>query len=146
MIKKELITEQQARSIDIRKIELFLDSSICNRMLNSGKIYREVPFNIELSHNELYPDLFFDSHSGPSESTEDKILLQGVVDCYFEENDKIILIDYKTDYIQNGNTDEIKEKYKLQITYYSRALELLTGLNVNERYIYLFSTGELVEI
>jgi len=72
--------------------------------------------------------------------------LQGVVDCYFEENDKIILIDYKTDYILNGSTQEIKDKYGLQISYYAGALELLTGLSVDERYIYLFATGELIEV
>jgi ATP-dependent helicase/nuclease subunit A len=109
-------------------------------MLESGKIYREVPFNIELSFDELYPN-----YDG-IDTNEDKILLQGVVDCYFEEADKIILIDYKTDYISDGNINEIKDKYNLQISYYASALEMLTGLKVNERYIYLFTTGELVEV
>ena len=140
MVKKELITEQQARSVNIKKIEAFIISPICKRMLESGKFYREVPFNIELPFEELYPT------SDRSDSSDDKILLQGVVDCYFEEADKIVLIDYKTDYIPNGNINEIKDKYSVQISYYARALELLTGLSVNERYIYLFATGELVEV
>jgi len=140
MVKKELITHQQAKSVDVKKIEAFIFSPICKRMLESGKIYREVPFNIELPFDELY------SISDRIDSNEDKILLQGVVDCYFEEADKIILIDYKTDYIPNGNIKDIKDKYSMQISYYARALELLTGLSVNERYIYLFATGELVEV
>ncbi|MHB8064786.1 MAG: helicase-exonuclease AddAB subunit AddA [Ruminiclostridium sp.] len=138
MVNKELITEQQAKSVDVRKIEAFIFSPICMRMLESGKIYREVPFNIELPCDELYPNI--------NNSNADKILLQGVVDCYFEEGNKIILIDYKTDYILKGGIKEIKDKYSMQISYYARALELLTGLSVNERYIYLFSTGELVEV
>ena len=72
--------------------------------------------------------------------------MQGVVDCYFEENGGIVLIDYKTDYIINGGIQEIKNKYGMQISYYARALKLLTGLNVEEKYIYLFATGELVEM
>ncbi len=140
MVKKELITEQQAKSVDVSKIDAFIHSPICKRMLESGKIYREVPFNIELPFDELY-DI-----SDSSYSTEDKILLQGVVDCYFEEAEKIVLIDYKTDYVSNGNIEEIKDKYTMQISYYARALELLTGLSVKERYIYLFATGELVEV
>lgn len=140
MVEKELITQQQAKSIDIRKIEAFINSPIGRRMLKSGKIHREVPFNIELPFEEVYPN--YDD----VDSTEDKILLQGVVDCYFEEAGKIVLIDYKTDYISKGNVNEIKDKYSMQISYYARALELLTGLGVEERYIYLFSTGELVEI
>jgi ATP-dependent helicase/nuclease subunit A len=140
MVEKELITEQQAKSVDIKKIEAFIYSHICTRMLKSGKIYREVPFNIEIPSDELY------FNNDGSDSNDDKILLQGVVDCYFEEENKIILIDYKTDYIPNGNIKEIEDKYSMQISYYARALELLTGLSVNERYIYLFATGELVGV
>jgi ATP-dependent helicase/nuclease subunit A len=137
LVVKELITEQQAESVDKVKIKTFVSSDICRRMLNSGNFYREVPFNIELSVAELYPDLF-------GSNTEDKVLLQGVVDCYFEENNKIVLIDYKTDNIRNVNKQEIKDKYGLQISYYARALELLTGLEVSERYIYMFASAELI--
>ncbi len=138
MVNKELLTEIQAKSIDIRKISDFISSAVGKRMIKSGKIHREVPFNIELPYKEIYPQL-------PSVSGyEDKILLQGVVDCYFEEEDNIVLIDYKTDYVSNGDRSDIKEKYKLQISYYSRALEMLTLKPVKERYIYLFSTGEIV--
>lgn len=148
MVNKELITEKQAKSLNLSGIEKFISSSICKRMLESGKFYREVPFNIELPLEEIYPTLV---NSKAIEDIEDNILLQGVVDCYFEENNKIILIDYKTDYIKNSednNTinNEIKNKYEIQISYYSRALELLTGMKVCEKYIYLFSTGELVQM
>ena len=140
MVKKELITDKQAKSINVSKIKEFMLSPICQRMLSSGKFFREVPFNIELPFEELYPTIDTDV------ITEDSILLQGVIDCYFEEDNKIVLIDYKTDYIQKGEIESIKKKYSIQISYYSRALELLTGLPVSERYIYLFSIGELVEI
>ncbi|ACL76125.1 helicase-exonuclease AddAB subunit AddA [Ruminiclostridium cellulolyticum] len=140
MVKKELLTEIQAKSIDIMKISAFINSVIGKRMLKSVKVYREVPFNIELPYKEIYPQL-------PDVSDyEDKILLQGVVDCYFEEEDHIVLIDYKTDYIPYGDKQSVKEKYRLQISYYSRALEMLTLKRVKERYIYLFSTGEIVEM
>jgi ATP-dependent helicase/nuclease subunit A len=140
MIKKELITDKQAKSININKIKEFILSPICQRMLLSGKFFREVPFNIELPFEELYPTINKDL------ITEDNILLQGVIDCYFEEDNKIVLIDYKTDYINKEEIDDIKRKYNIQISYYTKALELLTGLPVSERYIYLFSVGELVEM
>lgn len=140
MVKKELITDKQAKSINVTKIEEFILSPICQRMLTSGKFFREVPFNIELPFEELYPTAEFDVN------TEDNILLQGVIDCYFEEDNRIILIDYKTDYIQKEEIESIKKRYNIQISYYSRALELLTGLPVSERYIYLFSMGELIEM
>ncbi len=140
MIKKELITEIQAKSIDISKIFAFINSTVGKRMLEAGEIYREVPFNIEIPYKEIYPQLPDDS------DYEDKILVQGVVDCYFEEEDHIVLIDYKTDYVSHGDKEAIKDKYKLQISFYSRALEMLTLKPVNERYIYLFSTGEIVKM
>jgi ATP-dependent helicase/nuclease subunit A len=137
MVGNDLITEQQAKSVDITKIRKFISSSIGKRMIDSGKVHREVPFNIELPYSEIFSD-----HVG---ITDEKILLQGVIDCYFEEDNKIILIDYKTDFVADGNIEEIKAKYSIQISYYAKALELLTQFTVAEKYIYLFSTGQLVD-
>ena len=144
MVARDLITQKQADSVETAKIESFLQAPIGRRMLAAGKVYREVPFNIELPFNEL-----FEAHGEPGiqpDTSNDGILLQGVVDCYFEEDNEIVLIDYKTDYVQKGNTEEIKNRYGTQLSYYTRALELLTGMKVKERYIYLFTTGELVDI
>ncbi|QNU68566.1 helicase-exonuclease AddAB subunit AddA [Ruminiclostridium herbifermentans] len=140
MVQKELITDKQAKSVNVNKIKAFISSPICQRMLLSGNFFREVPFNIELPFEELYPA------ADTELITDDNILLQGVIDCYFEEDNKIILIDYKTDYIKKGEIENIKRKYGIQISYYTKALELLTGLSVSERYIYLFSVGEFVEM
>ena len=64
--------------------------------------------------------------------------MQGVIDCYFEEADGIVLLDYKTDYVAPGSVDKIRERYQVQISYYARALEKLTGKRVKEKMIYLF--------
>ncbi len=144
MVEKELITGQQADSIDINKIRRFIMSPICKRMNTAGGVHREVPFNLELPYTELYGTI---GDEGENQGGQDeKILLQGVIDCYFEEDGKIILLDYKTDYIRDGNLQELKGRYGMQISYYARALEKLTGMTVSERYIYLFSKGELVEM
>jgi ATP-dependent helicase/nuclease subunit A len=139
MVTKDLLTMQQAQSVDIERISRFLSSSIGKRMLASSALYREVPFNIEIPCNEVYQDIIDDS-------TSESILLQGVIDCYFEEQDSIILLDYKTDYVPQGGEEAIRERYKLQVNYYARALEMLTGKCVKEKYIYLFWSGELLEI
>jgi ATP-dependent helicase/nuclease subunit A len=57
MVEKDLITPQQAQSIDTDKIRRFLSSPVGLRMLASAKIYREVPFNIEIPCHELYPEI-----------------------------------------------------------------------------------------
>ena len=140
MTEKDLLTKQQAQSIDFDGIRLFLKSDLGKRMVSAKKIYREVPFNIEIPCNELFDDF------EPEKYHSETILLQGVIDCYIEESDGIVLLDYKTDYVPEGKEDIIRERYKLQIGYYTRALEILSGKKVKERYIYLFYNGKVLEV
>lgn len=139
MVARDLLTDQQAQSVDAGKIRRFLKSPLGKRMLASRSINREVPFNIEIPCHELYMDM--EGEACHSET----LLLQGVIDCYFEEPDGIVLVDYKTDYVSPGNVEMIRERYRVQILYYARALEMLTGKRVKEKYIYLFWNGEVLE-
>ena len=108
-------------------------------MLTSEKVNREIPFNMEIPCQELYKELEGEAFQGET------LLLQGVIDCYFEEEDGIVLVDYKTDYVPSGRVDMIRERYRVQISYYARALERLTGKKVKEKMIYLFWNGEVLE-
>ena len=79
---------------------------------------------------------------------DEKIRLQGIMDCFFEEEDGIVLLDYKTDYVEEGKVDEIIERYRAQLKYYKDALEKITEKRVKESYLYLFAIDReiLVEI
>jgi ATP-dependent helicase/nuclease subunit A len=138
MVSRDLLTSVQAESIDAAKIRMFLVSGLGKRMLASGAITREAPFNIEIPCGELYRDC--EGEACGSET----ILLQGVIDCFFEEPDGLVLIDYKTDYVPAGREEIMRDRYGVQIGYYARALETLTGKRVKEKYIYLFTTGETI--
>ncbi|SHI38264.1 helicase-exonuclease AddAB subunit AddA [Thermoclostridium caenicola] len=139
MVSKDLLTRVQADSVDTDKIRRFLDSDLGKRLLACGQINREVPFNIEIPCCELYPHIQGDMGREP-------ILLQGVIDCFFEEPDGLVLIDYKTDRISPGEERTIRDRYAMQIQYYAKALEILTGKKVKERYIYLFYNGDVIAI
>ncbi len=139
MVVNDLLTIQQAESIDAGKIRSFLESDLGGRMLSSGSINREVPFNLEIPCHELYKDMEDEKCQGET------LLLQGVVDCFFEEPDGIVLLDYKTDYVPTGKAGMIRDRYRVQLDYYARALEKLTGKRVKEKYIYLFWNGEVLE-
>jgi ATP-dependent helicase/nuclease subunit A len=76
---------------------------------------------------------------------DEMMLLQGVIDCWFETEDGLVLLDYKTDYVPEKRSDIIRDRYRLQIDYYTKALEKITGKKVAERYLYLFHSGELIE-
>ena len=79
---------------------------------------------------------------------DEKIRLQGIIDCFFEEEDGIVLLDYKTDYVEEEKIDEIIERYRAQLKYYKDALEKITEKRVKESYLYLFGIDReiLVEI
>lgn len=138
LLQKELLSEEQLKAVDPSKLLRFIDSPLGQRM-RAIKLNKEIPFNMEIGCDELYKDLAQGSCSGH------KVMLQGVIDCYFEEEDGLVLVDYKTDYIPDSS-DFIKERYQVQIDCYTKALERITGKNVKERYIYLFHNGEILEV
>lgn len=137
MCKRGYMTEEETSIIDIRKFKAFNKSSICKRMVRAqenGKLKREQPFIIGIKATELY-----DMHANMGEET---ILIQGIIDAFFEEDGKIVLVDYKTDFVKRGNTNELVEKYRQQLGYYARALSNITGKEVKEKVIYSFALGK----
>ncbi len=64
------------------------------------------------------------------------MLIQGIIDVYFEEDGEIVVADYKTDRVDNG--EELVKKYEKQLEYYARAINQLTGKNVKQKIIYSF--------
>ena len=134
MLRTGVITKEQAAVVSSAKIAAFFGSELGRRMVSSRDIQREMPFEIEVPASEIYKGEFGD----------ESVLLQGIVDCYFEEDSGIILVDYKTDYVHN-NMEEIKEKYAVQLSYYAAALERITKKTVLKKYLYLFSTNSVIE-
>ncbi|MDP4145549.1 MAG: helicase-exonuclease AddAB subunit AddA [Bacillota bacterium] len=140
MVNNEILTKIQAESVNTDKLLRFFKSNIGERMLKSKCIMREVPFQIRLSSREIYKNIHDPKYNN------EFIVVQGAIDCYFEEDDEVILVDYKTDYIDDNNIDEITNKYKTQLKYYSDALEKITGKKVREKFLYFFSSGNGVLI
>lgn len=139
MSMDEFMTVEQKSFVDIKRIVRFFESPLGQRILKSKNVKREVPFYMEVKACEIYKGLEEDRY------VNEMVILQGVIDCYFEEQDGLVLIDYKTDFVKDGNTDTIREKYAVQIDYYSKTLEKLTGKRVKEKYIYLFYNNEIIE-
>ena len=117
MIQNGIFEEEYKKYIDIDAIYDFFISDIGKRMLNSNCIYREFKFCVDMPACELN-----------YESENETILMQGVIDCCFLEDDSFVIIDYKT--------GSLKKKYQKQIELYRRCLEISTGKKVKETYIY----------
>lgn len=127
LTKKGILANEDIKIIQKDKIMAFLNSEIGNRIKNSPCVKREVPFRIGIPPYEIYTDKEF-------ENSENLILVNGVIDLFFEEGDEIVLLDYKTDSINNINI--LKERYKIQLDIYKKALEKVTQKRVKECLIY----------
>lgn len=136
MVTKKLMTEKEAASVNINMLCEFFETEIGKRMRASHKVKREVPFVIKKNANEIINSL----------NENDVILIQGIIDCYFYEEDEVVIIDYKTDEIIDDNLEPIIQEYSPQILSYKEAVEKITGKNVKECYLYLFDIGKAVEI
>jgi len=133
----EYILNEELKAINPYKILNFFQSDLGRKILelnkNGEKIYREVPFYTEISSLEIDKTLEEDKYKN------EKVRLQGIIDCFFEYDGDIILLDYKTDYVKDGDENNLKEKYEKQLEYYSHAVFKITGKNVKYKYLYSFS-------
>ena len=77
--------------------------------------------------------------------TDDKVVVQGMTDAYFEENGELVIVDYKTDRV-DGNIGEIKAKYAPQLKYYKAALETALNKKVKQTYLFLLDSGDVIEV
>lgn len=127
------MTEEMVACIRKHEILNFLQSSIGKRVRTASRkgLYRaEQPFVLGVDAKRIYP-----------EGGEDEcILVQGIVDVYFEEGGQLVVLDYKTDKVFRAS--ELVDRYHAQLEYYAEALERLTGKKVKEKVIYSFSLQE----
>ncbi|NTW71531.1 MAG: helicase-exonuclease AddAB subunit AddA [Eubacteriaceae bacterium] len=137
MVRRELIDDAAAKVLDVSKIAGFFAGSLGSRMLASKEVHREKPFNIKISPKEISKDLI----------SMEEILVQGIIDCFFNEGDGYILIDYKSDYYKDeSQKEQLIENYGEQIKLYKNAIEKLTGHPVWESYIHLLHGSDNVRV
>lgn len=128
------LTEQERSCIRPGDIVRFAASEVGKRMAaaqKQGNLRREQPFVIGISAQDMKSRW----------SEEETILIQGIIDAYFYEDDEIVLVDYKTDKVGPGGAGELVRKYKVQLENYAEALERLTHKKVKEKIIYSFTLG-----
>ena len=145
MLENEVLSEAEAKSINTKKIYNFFSSKLGKILLetfnnNEKNVYREVPFYTRIPCSEVNGLLLKDKTY-----SEEKIRLQGIIDCFFIHNDKVILLDYKTDYIENDEQELVK-KYSKQLQYYSDSIYKLINKKVDEKYLYSFYLDKEIKL
>lgn len=134
---KEIITEIEAQNIDKEKLLEYTNSQLWTELKQAKEIHKEHPFYINIKASRIYNQI--------NKEDDEDILVQGVIDLFFiDKDDKLILVDYKTDYVQNEN--ELVEEYKGQLELYKEALEQSLDKKVDKMCIYSVYLNKLIEI
>ncbi len=138
LIDRGRIRKDALQLVSADKIAAFFRSKLGLRMClaaKEGRLKKEQPFVIGIPYEEVYKE------EGIKNSGE-MVMVQGIIDAYFEEDGQLILMDYKTDSVNEDVKEELTKRYKAQLMYYGMALSQMTGMPVKEKMIYAFTSGE----
>lgn len=139
LIQMEKIPCETKEKVNCHQLLKFAKSNLASRMkkaYESGKLYREQQFVMGIKANEINEVYVSD----------ELMLVQGIIDVFFVEEDGIVLMDYKTDVVRSKNEQELIDKYRVQLEYYQKAIEQLMGKSVKEKIIYSFYLGKEIVI
>ncbi|MBQ4150603.1 MAG: UvrD-helicase domain-containing protein [Clostridia bacterium] len=144
--EKRFISEEDAALVNLDEVDIFLASPLFAQMRNSKKLYREQRFNLNLKASDFAAD-----EGLKQELSGETVLVQGVIDCFFyDENGDIILLDYKTDRVFKNDIEKSKEKLRethlAQLKYYARAIEEICGKRPKKTLIFSLCLGDTVEV
>ena len=137
LLKEEKISKETAKVVRSSQISWFVRSAVGKRMKEAfvlGTLHREQQFVMSIDASER----------NPAWNQGEQILVQGIIDAFWEEADGLVLVDYKTDHVKEGQ--ELIDRYQRQMHYYSQALERAYGKKVKECYLYSFALGKAVAV
>ena len=135
LVDRNIITELEGNAINKYKLAEYTKSNLWYELKQAKKVYKEQPFYINLKSGEIYND-----------DSNENVLVQGIIDLYYINNkDEIILVDYKTDWVEEGEEQSLVNKYTKQLELYARALEKSLDQNVSKKYIYSVRLNKMIE-
>jgi ATP-dependent helicase/nuclease subunit A len=139
---EHLTLANRLNSKDVEKLKLdyingFIASNVANRMREADKekkLYKEKQFVMGIKASEVLGSI----------DSDELILIQGIIDVFFEENGELVLLDYKSDIVKDEM--QLVHRYKVQLQYYKRALEQMLNKKVKEMIIYSLPLGKEIRI
>ncbi|MBE6629858.1 MAG: hypothetical protein E7624_03290 [Ruminococcaceae bacterium] len=149
LIEMAYLPPESAELVRVEELELFFRSEFYRSLKNAKALYRETRFHIFLPAAQFTKDEEFSA-----ELKDEKLAVQGVIDLfYYDENDKLVLCDYKTDRLSPAQladkslaAKKLKERHGDQLSYYAKALEEICGRRPDKILIYSLPLGEALEI
>jgi len=137
MVSENYLTQADIDKLKLDNIYRFSMSEVANRMRKAqslNKLHKEKQFVMGIKASEVMKD----------SDSDELILIQGIIDVYFEEDGELVLLDYKSDLVDKE--EQLIKRYKVQMDYYLRALEQILGKKVKERIIYSLPLGKEIRI
>ena len=127
LYRRNIISQNELKNINTEILYKYTQSSLFKELKEAKEIHKEEPFYINLSAKDIFDEA----------ADNEMILVQGIIDLYYiDKNGNLILVDYKTDYVPDGNLSKLEEKYKIQLELYKNALEGALGRKVDKAMIW----------
>lgn len=139
-VKRDIITKEEMETVNISWIVKFIKSEVFKEIFyaNSvGKLYKEKVIYHNIKINDIYKD--------DNILNSERLMVVGIIDLFYEREDGIVLLDYKTDKINKDNFESVVSRYNIQLDLYKKAIEDISGKKVVKKAVYFMSIGELVE-
>lgn len=131
------ITPQQRRAVDPQVFLTFFRSPLGQEVLAAGEgLRREFKFSLLQPAERYWPQL------EPGET----VLLQGVVDCFFDTPQGLVVVDFKSDRVTEETVAQRAGSYRPQLETYADALSTLLQRPVHRKVLWFFALGQAVEL
>lgn len=139
LVERRMLTKTQAEAVDVPGAAAFFREEVGSRLLAAPWVRRETPFSCTLPAALVYPGMTAGIGGEP-------ILIQGVIDCLFEDERGLVLLDYKTDRVRMGRWAEAAERHRFQLTLYAEAIAGILGRKVDECYVFFLDGVKAVKL
>lgn len=141
MIERKLLTRAQAEAVDAASIASFFASELGMRLCRARWVKRELPFSCALPAGRVHP-----LAGGDRTVREEPVLIQGVVDCLFEDEQGLVLLDFKTDRIALSDWERAAERHRFQLELYAEAIGGILGRPVQECHVFFIDGAQSVRL
>ena len=133
MVRENRLSEEDSKKLKQDYILGFAQSPIAGRMREAqakGMLFKEQQFVMGIRAKDINPD----------NNSDEPVLIQGIIDAFFEEAGELVLLDYKSDIVENE--EQLIKRYRVQLEYYKKALEQILKKKVKEKVIYSLYLGK----
>ncbi|XEC96808.1 helicase-exonuclease AddAB subunit AddA [Paenibacillus tarimensis] len=140
MVERSLLRPEQAEAVDLEAVHSFFSGELGLRLCKASWVRREVPFSCTLPAGRVH------GVSAAGGAQEEPVLIQGVIDCLFEDEQGLVLLDYKTDRIAAQRWEEAAERHRFQLELYAEAVGGILGRKIDECYVFFFDGAMSVRL